>query len=77
MNEEALNDLNKVLKDQESNAFAYFRRALAHKALKAYQLAADDFMRARELAPDNPLLIINKKQIYGVKYRKLCDPGEE
>ena len=34
-------------------------------------------MKARELSPDDPRLIINKKQIYQTKYRKLCEAGEE
>ena len=75
-NEEALSDLNQVVCDQPDNAFAYFRRAFALKALKKYEDAADDFMKARELSPDDPRLIVNKKQIYSMKYRKLCEAGE-
>ena len=74
--ESALRDLNEVIKEQEKNAFAFFRRGFAHKALREYDQAAEDFMRARELAPDDPRLIINKKQIYQTKYRKLCEAGE-
>lgn len=73
----ALQDLNKVIQQQPVNAFAHFRRAFAQKALKRYTEAAEDFMRARELAPEDPRLIINKKQIYQTKYRKLCPPGFE
>lgn len=73
----ALKDLNEVIKIQPVNAFAYFRRGFAHKALKLYEEAADDFMKARELSPEDPRLIINKKQIYQTKYRKLCEAGEE
>lgn len=36
-NSEALEDLNQVINDQPNNAFAYFRRALAYKALKMYE----------------------------------------
>lgn len=43
----ALNDLNEVIKQQPSNAFAYFRRGFANKALKLYDEAAEDFMKAR------------------------------
>ena len=32
---------------------------------------------ARKLKPNDPKLIINKKQIYSVGHKKLCDPGEE
>jgi hypothetical protein len=32
---------------------------------------------ARKLRPRDPKLIINKKQIYEVKNKKLCEPGEE
>jgi tetratricopeptide (TPR) repeat protein len=74
-NMNALKDLNEVIKMQSTNAFAYFRRGFAHKALKLYDEAAEDFMKARELSPDDPRLIINKKQIYQTKYRKLCEAG--
>jgi tetratricopeptide (TPR) repeat protein len=47
----ALKDLNEVIKMQPNNAFAYFRRGFAHKALRLYDEAAEDFMRARELSP--------------------------
>ena len=77
MNKEALSDLNEVIKQQPDNAFAYFRRGFAHKALKKYDEAAEDFMKARELSPNDPRLIINKKQIYQTKYRKLCEAGQE
>ena len=66
-----------MIKYQPNNAFAYFRRGFAHKALKLYEEAADDFLKARDLKPDDPRLIINKKQIYQTKYRKLCQAGEE
>jgi len=33
-------------------------------------------MKAREISPDDPKLIINKKQIYETKFRELCKPGE-
>ena len=74
---DALSDLNKVITEQPENAFAYFRRAFAYKALRQYEEAAEDFMKARELSPDDPRLIVNKKQIYSMKYRKLCEAGEE
>lgn len=43
----ALNDLNEVIKIQPANAFAFFRRGFAHKALRRYDEAADDFLKAR------------------------------
>lgn len=46
-NEEALKDLNEVIEQQPENAFAFFRRGFAHKALKKYDEAAEDFMKAR------------------------------
>jgi len=76
-NGSALKDLNAVIDKQPENAFAFFRRGFAHKALKKYDEAAEDFMKARELSPTDPRLIINKKQIYQTKYRKLCEAGEE
>ena len=32
-------------------------------------------MKAREIEPNDPRLILNKKKIYEIKYRKLCEPG--
>lgn len=64
-----------MINQQPQNSFAYFRRALAYKALKLYEEAAENFMKARELSPDDPKLIVNKKQIYEIKFRKLCEPG--
>jgi hypothetical protein len=42
-----------------------------------YDEAAENFLIARDLAPEDPKLIVNKKQIYEIRYRKLCEPGEE
>lgn len=47
--EKALEDLNEVIERQPDNAFAYFRRGLAYKALKKYEDAADSFMKARDI----------------------------
>ena len=62
---------------QPKNSHAYFGRAFAYKALKQYDEAAEDYEKAKELDPFNPKLIINPKKIYGIKFIKLCDPGEE
>lgn len=43
----ALKDLNEVIKMQPNNAFAFFRRGFAHKALRLYDQAAEDFLKAR------------------------------
>jgi tetratricopeptide (TPR) repeat protein len=53
-----------VIKKQPDNAYAYFRRAFAYKALKRYEETSEDFDMAKELKPNDPKLIINKKQIY-------------
>lgn len=76
-NTDALEDLNEVIKIQPSNAYAYFRRAFAYKALRRYDETSEDFEMAHRLRPNDPKLIINKKQIYSIKTKKLCDPGEE
>jgi len=41
--EKAVEDFNIVIKKNPKNAHAFFRRAFSHKALKNYDLAADDF----------------------------------
>lgn len=37
-----------------------------------YDEAAENLLFARDLAPEDPKLIVNRKQIYEIKYRKLC-----
>jgi len=44
---------------QMNNAHAFFGRAFAHKALKMYDAAAEDFERAKQIDPLNPKLIVN------------------
>ena len=46
-NEKALKDYNEVIRMQTNNAHAFFGRAFAHKALKMYDAAAEDFERAK------------------------------
>ena len=75
--EEALSDFNEVIAIQPNNQNAYFGRAFAHKALKHYDRAAEDFEKAKELDPKNPNLVVNYKKIFDVKYIRLCLPGEE
>ena len=60
-NSKALQDYDDVIRMQPNNANAYFGRAFAHKALKSYELAADDFEKAKSLDPLNPKLIVNYK----------------
>ena len=76
-NEKSLADYNNLVKMQPKNSHAYFGRAFAFKALKQYDEAAEDYEKAKELDPFNPKLIINPKNIYEIKYIKLCDPGHE
>ena len=45
--EKALDDFNMVLSYQGSNQNAYLGRGFTFKALKKYQLAANDFERAK------------------------------
>jgi tetratricopeptide (TPR) repeat protein len=72
-----LEDFNEVIKIQMNNSHAYFGRAFAHKALRDYDKAAEDFDKAKQINPLNPKLIVNFKQVYNVRYIKLCNPGEE
>jgi Tfp pilus assembly protein PilF len=62
---------------QPNNPHAYFGRAFAFKALKNYSGSSEDFEKAKFLDPLNPKLIVNYKQVYNVRYIKLCNPGEE
>ncbi len=45
--EKALSDFNMVLSHQTANQNAYLGRGFTYKALKKYQLAANDFEQAK------------------------------
>jgi tetratricopeptide (TPR) repeat protein len=75
--EKALSDFNMVLSHQTANQNAYLGRGFTYKALKKYQLAANDFEQAKILDPLNPKLQLNYLKIHGVQYIKLCEPGFE
>lgn len=75
--EQAIKDFNLVIEQNPRNAHAYFRRAFSLKALKNYPSAADDFEKARNLAPLDPKMVINYKKLKGVSCIVLCEPGEE
>jgi tetratricopeptide (TPR) repeat protein len=55
-----------VIKLSPNNAHAYFRRAFSFKQLKNYAQAAEDFEKAKELDPINPLMVVNYKQLKDV-----------
>ena len=59
------------------NAHAYFRRAFAHKALKHFKEAAEDFERAKRLDPLNSKLVVNHRGIKEVNFLEVCKPGNE
>ena len=42
-----------------------------------YNEAAEDMFLARNLAPDNRMLIVNAKQMTGVEVMVVAQPGEE
>ena len=73
----ALDDFNVVILNQPKNANAHFRRAYSCKCLKMYNEAAEDMFLARNLAPDNRMLIVNAKQMTGVEVMVVAQPGEE
>ena len=71
--EEAVSDFNAVIKRNPKNANAHFRRAFSLKALKVSSIlsnllqkfaeAADDFEKARNLAPLDPKMVVNYKKL--------------
>ena len=75
--EKAVDDFDVVIRKNSKNAHAFFRRAFSHKALKNYKLAADDFEKAKLLAPLDPKLVVNYKKLKGITCIVLCKPGEE
>lgn len=75
--EQAVEDFNAVIERNPKNAHAHFRRAFSLKALKKYAEAADDFERAKDLAPLDPKMVVNYKKLKGVSCIVLCEPGEE
>jgi len=75
--EEAVQDFTAVVDRNPKNAHAHFRRAFSLKALKRYTEAADDFEKAKDLAPLDPKMVVNYKKLKGVSCIVLCEPGEE
>ena len=55
--EDVISHCNNVLKIDAENVKAYYRRALAYSKLKNFDLAKQDLAIARQLDPDDPLLI--------------------
>jgi len=72
-----VDDFNSVVDRNPKNAHAHFRRAFSQKALKKYAEAADDFEKAKDLAPLDPKMVVNYKKLKGVSCIVLCEPGEE
>lgn len=77
LHSQAIDDFDTVIKKNPKNAHAFFRRAFSQKASKKFNLAAEDFERAKELDPRNAKLVVNYKQLKGVTCIVLCDAGEE
>ena len=75
--EEAIKCFTAVIDLNPRNAHAYFRRAFAYKSMREYEMAAEDFERAKELDPENPNLAINYRNLYDVECIVLCDSGNE
>ena len=65
---EALVDFDEVVRLQEDNAHAYFRRAWSHKALQNLENAASDFEKAKSLCPTDPNFFISYKQVHIYEY---------
>lgn len=75
--EQAVTDFTAVIDRNKKNAHAHFRRAFSLKALKNYAEAAEDFEKAKDLAPLDPKMVVNYKKLKGVSCIVLCEPGEE
>jgi len=73
----AIQDFSSVIKKNPKNAHAYFWWAFSQKALKLYDLAAEDFEESKSLDPLNPNLVVNYKKLQNVDCIVLCKPGEE
>jgi len=75
--ESAVEDFTMVIKRNPKNAHAYFRRAFSLKSLLKFAEAADDFEKAKDLAPLDPKMVVNYKKLKGISCIVLCEPGEE
>lgn len=58
-------------------AHAYFRRAFSYKALGKFDLAAEDFEKAKIIDPLDPSLVVNYSKLDKIDIIILCKPGEE
>ncbi len=72
-----MQDFDFVIRKNPKNANAHFRRAFSLKALRRYDLAIEDFEKAKHLDPMNEKLMVNYKKLKGVTCIVLCQPGEE
>ena len=61
--DEAIEDFSWVIHNNRGNAHAYFRRAFAHKAVKDFVKAAEDFEKAKNLDPMNEKLVVSHKHL--------------
>ena len=83
----ACQDFDIVIKKNPKNANAHFRRAFSLKAqgygqeqetrAEFYQLAVEDFEKAKMLDPMNEKLLVNYKMLKNVECIVLCEPGDE
>ena len=74
---DAVDDFTQVISINPKNAHAHFRRAFSLKSLKLFPEAAEDFEKAKKLAPMDPKMVVNYKMLKGVSCIVLCKPGEE
>ena len=70
---QAIEDFNTVLKHQPNNARARFRRGFSLKAVKKFQLAAEDF----EAAKDTASLLVEYRSLKVGDFQRLGPAGEE
>lgn len=80
-------DFDVVIRKNPTNANAHFRRAFSLKAQGAgmskdkraemYQLAVEDFEKAKNLDPMNEKLLVNYKMLKNIQCIVLCEPGNE
>lgn len=63
-NEKAIEVINRIIDNNETDAFAYNNRAKAHINLKQYDKAISDLDKSKSIDPNNPFLYRNYYDYY-------------
>jgi len=73
----AIDDFNAVIRMKPDDDRAFFRRGWSYKSLGLYELAAEDFEKAKSINPRQKLYNLNYRLIGDIETIILLPPGKE